>query len=82
MSPNIPGNVLRYPWKCYQTFRGMSSNIPGNVTLQYCFYTLVLWQQGKYSYILGELNQDLCGETSLQQPLCYSKLMSSPNTLA
>ena len=49
MSPNIPRNAPEHSGECHQTFRRMSSNIPGNVPLPHCFYTLVLWQQGKYN---------------------------------
>ena len=31
MLPNIPGNVAQHFEECPQVFRGMSSNIPGNV---------------------------------------------------
>ena len=74
MSPNIPGNVLRYSGECHQTFRGMSSNIPGNVPLPHCFYTLVLWQQGKYIWLLwgiklGPLRWELATTTIMLQAM-------------
>ena len=31
MSPVIPGNILKHSMECFQTFRGISSNISRNV---------------------------------------------------
>ena len=62
MSPNIPGNFVKYSGECHQSFRWMSLNIPGNVAKHSgeCSQTIQrIFERWKYIIVLDTGNQEL-----------------------